>query len=386
MKTDAMTVRLELVDSRTNEELAEIIRSVEGWNIVESVPCNLLILEVGSDPERNFRRISQARASGEAEEIFLTARQPDPDVLIHALRAGVGEFFPQPLKREEVVGALLRVSRNRHGEKKVEEKAEKGAVFTVFGAKGGVGTTTIAVNLATGLARLDGNYSVALLDMNILSGEIPLFLNVKPTFNWAEVARNISRLDATYLMSLLQRHASGVHVLPAPVRLAEEIGAAPEIEKVLELMQSMFDFLVIDCGQCMGSISRYPIEISDKALLVAIPSLPAVIRLKRLIEAFHDLGYPPEDIITVLNRYNQKSIISPAEVWETIKNDIRWSIPNDYRNTMRAINSGEPLTVTAPNAEVTKKILELAASLSGKKHGADKGKRAFLGMFLKEAS
>ncbi len=193
MKTDAMTVRLELVDSRTNEELAEIIRSVEGWNIVESVPCNLLILEVGSDPERNFRRISQARASGEAEEIFLTARQPDPDVLIHALRAGVGEFFPQPLKREEVVGALLRVSRNRHGEKKVEEKAEKGAVFTVFGAKGGVGTTTIAVNLATGLARLDGNYSVALLDMNILSGEIPLFLNVKPTFNWAEVAAGTSR-------------------------------------------------------------------------------------------------------------------------------------------------------------------------------------------------
>jgi pilus assembly protein CpaE len=386
MKTDVMTVRLEVVDSRTNEELAEIIRSVEGWNLIESVPCNLLILEVGSDPERNFRRISQARASGEAEEIFLTARQPDPDVLIHALRAGVGEFFPQPLKREVVVEALLRVSRNRHGAKEAEERAEKGAVFTVFGAKGGVGTTTIAVNLATGLARLDDNYSVALIDMNILSGEIPLFLNMKSTFNWAEVARNISRLDATYLMSLLQRHASGVHVLPAPVRLTDEIGAAPEIEKVLELMHSMFDFLVIDCGQSMGSISRYPIEISDKALLVAIPSLPAVIRLKRLIEAFHDLGYPPEDIITVLNRYNQKSIISPAEVWETIKNDIRWNIPNDYRNTMRAINSGEPLTATAPNAEATKKILELAASLSGKKHGANKGKRAFLGMFLKEAS
>ena len=183
------------------------------------------------------------------------------------------------------------------GRKKVEEKAEKGTVFTVFGAKGGVGTTTIAVNLATGLARLDGNYSVALLDMNILSGEVPLFLNVKPTFNWAEVARNISRLDATYLMSLLQRHASGVHVLPAPVRLAEEIGAAPEIEKVLELMQSMFDFLVIDGGQCWGAYPDILIGISDKVLLVAIPSLPGVISLKRLIEAFHDLGYPPEDII-----------------------------------------------------------------------------------------
>ncbi len=182
-------------------------------------------------------------------------------------------------------------------------------------------------------------------------------------------------------MSLLQRHASGVHVLPSPVRPAGEIGAAPEIAKVLKLMHSMFDFIVVDGGQSLGSISEYLMGISDKVLLVAVPSLPAVINLKRLIEAFSDLGCPRKDVVAVLNRYNQKSSVSPAEVREMIKSDIGWNIPNDYRNTMSAINSGEPLTVTAPNADATKKILEMAASLSGRKDGANKGKRPFLGLF-----
>lgn len=197
MRTDAMTVRLEVIDSATKEELAEIIRSVEGWDLVESGPYNLLILEAGRDQESDFRRISQARASEENGEIFLTARQPDPEVLIRALRAGVREFLPQPLKREEVVKALLKVGRNGRGAKEAGTKGEEGSVFTVFGVKGGVGTTTIVVNLATGLARLDSKLLVALLDMNLLSGEVPLFLNVKPAFNWAEIARNISRLDAS---------------------------------------------------------------------------------------------------------------------------------------------------------------------------------------------
>ncbi len=109
-------------------------------------------------------------------------------------------------------------------------KAVKGKVFTVFGAKGGVGTTTMAVNLATGMAQFKGNPSVALVDMNLLSGDVPLFLNMKSAFNWVEVARNISRLDATYLMSILQKHVSGVHVLPAPVMVGEETSMAPGVD------------------------------------------------------------------------------------------------------------------------------------------------------------
>ena len=384
MITDPLTVRLEIADLRTKEELAEIIGPVKGWNLVESPgPCSLLILSVGRDLERDFRRINQAQVSGEAGDIFLTSRELDPNALIRALHAGVREFFPQPIQREVVVEALLRLGQRQRGAQEVVTKAEEGKVFTVFGAKGGVGTTTIAVNLATGMARPDGNPSVALLDMNLFSGEVPLFLNITPVFSWVEVAKNISRLDATYLMSILQRHASGVQILPTPVRVVEEVDMVPEvIDKVLKLMRSIFDFIVIDGGRPLGSILKYLTGTSDKALLVTIPSLSGVINLKRLIETFHDLGCASEDIVVVINRYNQKSAVSVTEVREMMKRDIRWNIPNDYRNTMRAINSGEPLTEIAPNADVTKKILELAASLSDSEDGKNKAVRGrFLGVF-----
>jgi pilus assembly protein CpaE len=376
-----MTARLEITDPYTKKELAEIIRSVEGWDLVESGPCSLLILEVDGRREEDFGRLGQARESEEAADVFLTARQPDPDLLIRALRAGVREFFYQPLKKEEVVEALLKLGRKAHATKDADVKTKEGVVFTVFGTKGGVGTTTIAVNLATGLARMDGSLQVALLDMNFLSGEVPLFLNVKPLFSWAEVARNASRLDATYLTSVLQRHDSGVHVLPAPVGLDEKDGLASETEKVLKFMRSMFDFVVIDGGQSSGTIWRYLTNISDKILLVAVPSLPGMISLKRLISVLKDLGCPSEDIVTVLNRHNQKSSLSPAEIREMMRNDMRWRIPNDYQNTMSAINRGQPLTAMAPNADVTKKILEMAGSLAGKEDGRNRGKRVFRGLF-----
>jgi pilus assembly protein CpaE len=258
---------------------------------------------------------------------------------------------------------------------------KEGKIFTVFGTKGGVGTTTVAVNLAAAMARFDDKPSVALIDMNLLFGEVPVFLNMKPVFDWMEVARNTSRLDATYIMSILQRHSSGVHVLPTPIKVVEQFGLAPEvIEKVLNLVQTIFDFVIIDGGQSLGNVSKYIVGMSEKVLLITIPSLPGIINLKKMADAFVDLGYPRDDVMVVLNRYNQKSGISIAEVKEMTKKDIQWTIPNDYRNTMSAINAGEPLTTMALNAEVTRKLIELAWSLGGKGEPKNKGKRGFFGL------
>ena len=381
-----LTVRLENVNPRAKETFVEIIRSVKGLELVDSKEhCSLLILEVGRDPEEDFRRINEIKESHEAKEIFLTAKEVDTDLLIRALRMGVKEFFSQPLKREEVVEAFLKFIRKNVEEKETMAKAVKGKIFTVFGAKGGAGTTTIAVNLATGMAQLKGNPSVALVDMNLLSGDVPLFLNMKSLFNWVEVARNISRMDATYLMTILQKHSSDVHVLPAPIKMGEDTSSDPDllskVERVLEIMRSIFDYVIIDGGQLLGHISTYLIGISNKVLLVTIPSLPGIINSKRLIDAFSDLGYPSGNTIVVMNRYNQKAGVSIDEVRKMIKRDIRWSIPNDYRSTMNAINTGIPLTKSALKADVTSTILKLAEELSSGKIDTEKTKKSFFDRF-----
>ena len=386
MGSEALTVRLENLNIRAKEAFAEIIRSVKGLELIDSTGrCDLMILEVGRDTDKDFRRINEIQESGEASEIFLTSLQADSDLLIRALRSGVKEFFPQPLKREDVVESFLRFLKTQREKKSIITKEEKGKVFTVFGAKGGVGTTTLVVNLATGIAQFKGNPSVALVDMNVLSGDIPLFLNFKSSFNWIELARNISRLDATYLMTILQKHASGIHVLPAPIMVGDETGMSPElvarVEQVLDLMRSIFDYVVIDGGQLLGHISPYLLGISDKVLLVTIPSLPGIINVKRLIDAFNDLGYPQGKTVVVMNRYNQKSGISIDEVRKMIRKDMSWSIPNDYRSTMNAINTGIPLTKSAAKTEVTSRILELAEDLASGKVNKDKTKKSFFDIF-----
>ena len=389
MGNEALTVRLENVNARAKEVFAEIIRSINGLKIIDSSEhCNLLILEIGRDPEKDFQLLSEIQISGEADDIFLTSSLSDPNMLIRALRTGgVKEFFPQPLKRGEVEEAIRKLVEAKQDRESILTKKVKGKVFTVFGAKGGVGTTTLAVNLATALTQFKGDPSIALVDMNVLSGDIPLFLNMKSVFNWIEVSRNISRLDATYLMTILQKHVSGIHVLPAPVMVGNGDCMEPElvarVESVLELMRSMFDFVVIDGGQLLGRISSYLLGISDKVVLVTIPILPGIINLKKLIDAFHDLGYPSGNTIVVMNRYNQKSGVSIDEVRKMINKDIRWSIPNDYRNTMNAINTGIPLTRSALKTDITNKILELAAELSSGKIevGTDKTKKSFFDRF-----
>lgn len=126
MGNEALTVRLENVNFRVKEEFIEIIRSVKGLELVDLTGrCNLLILEIGRDPEKDFRRISEIQASGEADEIFLTALQVDSNMLIKALRSGVKEFIPQPLKKDEMVESLLKFL-----QKKVRER-EKGGIIKI---------------------------------------------------------------------------------------------------------------------------------------------------------------------------------------------------------------------------------------------------------------
>jgi len=138
--------------------------------------CDLWILEIGDDLEKEFETIKTVKAD-KGKEVFLTSSRLDPDLLIQALRAGAKEFFSQPIKKEEVKDALLKFKEHKMSVKLTQEKMRRvGKVINVMGSKGGVGTTTVAVNLATSLAQSQGSPSVVLIDMNLLFGEIPIFL------------------------------------------------------------------------------------------------------------------------------------------------------------------------------------------------------------------
>jgi pilus assembly protein CpaE len=361
------TVGLAIKNQQIQKELEQAIGGVPGFSSKDYDPrasFDILIMEIQDEFQKELEHIKIIQDSGSTKEIFLTSSFLDSAFLIQALRLGVKEFFAQPLKTEEIKTALLKY-RKREQEQDKANGIRKGKIINIVGSKGGIGTTTIAVNLAASLNQAKGSPSVALVDMNLLFGEIPIFLNLEAAFNWGELARNISRVDSTYLMSIMTKHPSGLFVLPSPTGLDGINLASPEImEKILALIKQDFDYVVIDSGQTLDDISLKVMEMSDLVFIAAILSLPCLSNVKKLLWIFKRIGYPQaEKTKIIVNRYHRKSLISLKEAEKALNQEIFHLIVNDYQTTMSAINQGKPLSAVAPREDVSRNFRELANSL-----------------------
>jgi pilus assembly protein CpaE len=383
MAAEVISLRFKMKDEKAQADFEEIIVPLNGFHIQkpgEFGSCDVLILEIGDDPEKDLQFAAGVKTSGIARHIFLTAKSTDPDILLGALKVGAGGFFPQPVNKEEVRNALLKLKGQRDLTPASKVPPRRGKIIDVFGAKGGVGATTVAVNLATSLMEMEGVQTVALVDINAPFGDIPLFLSIEPPiFDWMEVSKNINRLDSTYLMSILYKHASGVYVLPSPITPVDDPNIPHVMDTLMKLMRSMFDFVVVDCGHAFDETALTILKLSDKALLVTILSLPSLTNIKRFQSIFRKLGYPHEENVQIIvNRFNQKASISMEEAEETLNKKIYWGIPNDYRVTMSAINQGKPLSLVAYGAETSTKMRGLASIISGR--GEKRRRKVFFGL------
>jgi len=364
MSDNTIQINIEVKKTGLRRKLDEIIRSIEGMHVQMSQDtrrADLLIFELENDTENEFQHIQSLLNSDVAAEVFLISENSDPAVLMQAIKTGAKEFFTLPLKEEEVKQALKKFKKKKKRANR-KNSPEIGQIITVVGSKGGIGTTTVAVNLAVNLARKKSVKSVALIDMNMMFGEIPLFLEIKPGYHWGEIIKNISRLDSTFLMNTLSKHSSGVHILPSPGSLNGSASVAPEMMGHLTgFMQKLFDFVVIDAGQSVNEFSLKILEMSDNVLLMSLLNLLCLSNTNKLLQSINDLGFLPEERIRiVINRYLRKSEISLHDAEESIHKKIFWTIPDDYKTTMSAINNGKPLSEIAPKAQITKNLNNLA--------------------------
>ena len=325
----------------------------------------LLILELGRDIDKEFGLIDSLLSSGSVNEIFLLSSNTEQDVLLRALRSGAKEFFPLPVKENEVMQALEKFKKRKRSAAISSEPAKAGRIITVVGSKGGVGTTTLAVNLAVALMKRKSQ-SVALMDLNTVFGDIPVFMALKSSHHLGEIASNIDRLDPAFLTDHMSKHSTGVHVLPSQSYLNGNRPITPEgIDTLIDLMQRMYDILVIDSGQSLSQTSLRAIEASDDVLLVSTLSLPCLSNANKILHSFRNIGFTSEERVKiVVNRYMKKSSLSLEDAERSAGLKVFWTIPNDYQTTMSAINSGRTLSQIASKAAVTKCIEDLAERLT----------------------
>jgi pilus assembly protein CpaE len=344
--------------------LEKVIASVDGFVVRRGnghEKADLLIYDIGQDYGRDLEQAQLLMNLGMADTVFLTSAIADPAVLMQAIRIGAREFISQPVNAGELREILLRLRKNLDS----ATARLPGDVITFMGSKGGVGTTTVAVNLAVSLQRQSVR-GVALVDMNLLFGEVPLFLNFKPKYTWAEIAKNISRLDDSFLTDVLFAHSSGIHVLPSPNMLKSADVAIPDMfMRILSHMRRMFDFIVIDGGNALGDLTQKTLEVSNRAFLVSLLSLPCLSNTAKLLRTFEAWGYPPRSATDIIiNRHIRDSEISIGDAEKSTGRKIFWKIPNDYGTTMSAINQGVPLPELAPKSPVTRSFCELARELA----------------------
>lgn len=369
---------LELAD-----EIERIVLEAGGLRLLrpdEKARPDLLIYELGASIDEECRGIQLLLETDGVAEVFVTAAHKDADLLLKAMRAGAKEFIAQPVDEAEVLAALQafkkRMAQTAQGAVVKEPPSHAGRIINVMGAKGGVGTTTVAVNLAMTLAEKKKAGSVALVDLNTIFGEIPLFLSVTPTYHWGQIVKNVSRLDATFLLNAMARHPSGVHILPSPSYLNGHPPATAEImDRLLNTMRQAFDYIIVDGGQSLDGPALKAIEMAERVFLITLLNLPCLHNTNNLLKSLTGTGVADRERVNlIINRYLAKSDITLKEAEETTRSEIFWHIPNDYKTSMSAINRGKPLYEIAPRAEITRKIDGLADLLiHGEKKPEKKG-------------
>lgn len=362
-------VKLAVKNQELNDEFKNAINETSEFKIVsqeENQQPDLLICELGDNYEEELNQFQLFLDTTDTTEIFLVSKRSDPEILIQALRIGIKEFFPVPLKPDLIKDALDRFKK-RHEKLQLKTSGSPGKIYSVLGSKGGVGTTTVAVNLAVSIAVNQETPSVALLDMNIVFGDVPILLDISPKHNWGDITQNIERLDEFFLANVLTEHATGVHILPSPRYLNNHPSPTPPImETLLDLMKKKYDYIIIDLGQSMNETALKILQMSDLVHVIAIQSLPCLSNTNRLIKSIVEFGYvDKEHVRIVLNRYLKKGMVSLASAEEGVGRELSWVIPNDYSTTMSAINSGKPLCQVAKKSKIVKSFNDYVEKLLG---------------------
>ncbi len=334
-------------------------------DVVEQTKPDIGLIAMDSDPDKAIQLVSDVAAQAPDCTLLVTSSSTDGRLILQSMRAGAKEFLTEPLKSEDLVTALQRVKRSQGGPQ--SNTSEGCRVIAVAGATGGVGTSSIAVNMACALAADEKN-SVVLVDLDVALGDADVFLDTIPEYSLADVAQNISRLDLTLLKKSLTKHSSGIHLLPRPVQLEDaQLVNADNLQRVIGLLKTSFSHLIIDTSKSFSELDMQAFEMADDVLMVTQLDLPCLRNVVRLMMSFDDNNTLREKVKIIVNRVGQDNgQISLKKAQETIGRDIFWQVPNDYRVMVEVRNNGVPLLQQAPKAGITNSICQLADAISGK--------------------
>ena len=353
-------------------------------DVVAQTNPDIGLVAIDADPQKSLELVGRLAAGSPDCSVLVVSSSNDGNLILQALRAGAKEFLTQPLKIEDLLAALGRIGERRTG-RGGEGRPRGSQVIAVAGAIGGVGTTSLAINLGCILAR-DPQNSVALVDLDLCLGDADVFLDTIPDYTLVDVAQNVTRLDFTLLKRSLTKHSSGLYLLPRPVQLEDVSLITPDdFQRVIGLLKATFTHLVLDLSKGYSAIDMVALEMANEILLVTQLDLPCLRNVVRLMMSLGNMGGLADKVKIIVNRVGLDSgQITLKKAEETIGKEIFWQVPNDYRTMIESRNNGVPLIESAPKAAVTHSFIALANAMTGDatpEVATAAGKKSFSGLF-----
>lgn len=339
---------------------------------------DLVIVDARGDASSAMATIERLRAAAPHAGIFAVAAQADPDLILQAMRAGANEFFTWPPPEDTFQGAIRRTASRRESTQGARAAA---TTLVFFGAKGGAGTTTLAVNCAVEVARLSKR-STVIVDLKPGLGEVALFLGVRPRYTLIDALDNLHRLDREFLREVVVKHKSGLDILAGSENF-DRPGASDggTIEEVFRLLAKQYEYIVIDAGSQINSVTTAALYTADSMFLVANPDVPSVRNAQRLLDRVRQLGACGERVRFLLNRAAEPFPIPPKQIEGALGHPIHHTFPSDYKTVSTALNSGVPLALSGDSDiasqfdSFTRRIIDPEADVN-----AQGGKRTRLGL------
>ncbi|MCR9297211.1 MAG: AAA family ATPase, partial [bacterium] len=224
------------------------------------------VVALDGDSEKALRLLERMRREAPECSLLAVSESSDGQLILQSMRAGAREFLTMPPSLEDMMSALDRIREMKFGGEAGGSRSTK--IIAVAGASGGVGCTSIAVNLGCLLATRP-EFTVALVDLDLAIGDADVFLDTIPDYSIVDVTENIGRLDFQLLKKSLTKHSSGLYLLPRPLQLQDVSCITPEsLRRVFGLLKATFSHIVIDVSKGFTDIDQAAFEFADEVLMV----------------------------------------------------------------------------------------------------------------------
>lgn len=322
--------------------------------------CDVVIIDLDSDPEYTLEMV-EALCSDGLKTVMVYSTKADPDLLMRCMRAGAREFLTVPLASSSVIAESLVRAAARRPAPRTPKKAS-GRLLLFMGSKGGVGTTTLASNVAVSLAK-DSGESTLLVDFHLPMGDAALNLGIVSDYSTVSALDAFNRLDGRFLSKLLVTHSSGVAVLPSPGRFVPFELNADAMSKLVTVARQEFENVVVDAGLGLQYLKTALFREASTVYLVTQTGIAELRNANRLITQYFGGGKPKLEI--VLNRDETNLLgVSEEHVTKALTRQVQWKIPDDYATARRMQVEATPMALG--DSQIAWSIRQIASAITGK--------------------